>query len=159
MECFGIAAFVSFKSRCPRAKYNESFQEEARWLIQWRMKYGTCIAKRRVRMNSNLPGKPTTTSSFFLDSIPKRHHCLERGLCPLFGGDMSTQLKMIGHPVSRILFEVDGPASHLFNKDFGPGTCWVELRTSRDAYEEMLSGTENPFYADPPDLTEEHNAT
>jgi hypothetical protein len=47
---------------------------------------------------------------------------------------MSTQLKMTGLPVSQILFEVDGPASHpLFNKDFGPGTCWAELRTSRDA--------------------------
>lgn len=85
-------------------------------------------------MDSNLPGKPTTTSSFFLDSIPKRRHCLDRELYPLFGGDVSTQLKMTGLPVSQILFEVDGLASHpLLNKDFGPGTCWVALQTSRDA--------------------------
>jgi hypothetical protein len=74
--------------------------------MQWRMKYGPYIEKGRGKMDSNLPGKPTTTSSFFLDSIPKRHHCLERELCPLFGGDMSTQLKMTGLPVSQILFEV-----------------------------------------------------
>jgi hypothetical protein len=65
MECFGIAAFIPFKSHCPQAKYSESCQKEARWLMQWRMKDGTYIEKGRGKMDSNLPGKPTTTSSFF----------------------------------------------------------------------------------------------